>query len=50
MMCDVLLHDTVNIEWCTTMLRQIIYVAGNNKTYLSLHVKYQIFLPDFNQI
>ena len=24
-------------EWCTTVLWQILYVAGNNKTYLSLH-------------
>jgi hypothetical protein len=27
-----------------------IYVAGNNKTYLGLHVKWLIFLSDFNQI
>jgi hypothetical protein len=27
-----------------------IYVATNNKTYLSLHVKFLIFLSDFDQM
>jgi len=25
-------------------------IADNNKTFLSLHVRYPIFLPDFNEI
>jgi len=28
----------------------VINFAGNNKTYLDLHVKCLIFVPDFNQI
>jgi hypothetical protein len=39
-----------NTECCTTMLLRQIYVAGNNKTYLGLHVKCPILLSDFNQI
>jgi hypothetical protein len=34
----------------STVLFWQIYVAGSNKTYLSLHVECPIFLLDFNQI
>jgi hypothetical protein len=30
------------------MLLLVIYIAGNNKTFLGLHVKCPIFLSDFN--
>jgi hypothetical protein len=33
----------------STLLRRF-HVASNNKTYLDLHVKYPVFLPDFNQV
>ena len=37
-------------KYCTEMLLCCIYVAGNNKTYLGLHVKCLKCLSDFNHI
>jgi len=39
-----------NIKYCTKVLLCCIYVAGNNKTYLGLHVKCLTFLSDINHI
>jgi hypothetical protein len=39
-----------NIKYCTKMLLCCIYVAGNNKTYLGLHVKCLTLLSDINHI
>lgn len=47
------LRVTVNIikHWVLrSIVLQRIYVTENSKTHLSLHVKCQIFLSDFNQI
>jgi hypothetical protein len=38
-----------NTGCCTTMFLGKIYVAGNNKTYLSLQAKCPTFLSDFNR-
>ena len=53
--CTVQLHVTINnlkivLSVAETLLRRN-YVAGNNKTYLGLHVKSPTScLSDFNQI
>jgi len=39
-----------NIQYCTEMLLCCLFVAGNNKTYLGLHVKCLTFLSDINHI
>jgi hypothetical protein len=47
------LHATVKnvkILCCTKLLLWLIYVAGNNKTYLGFHVKCPIICSDFNQL
>lgn len=42
--------NTVNMECCTVGLLRRIYVVGDYKTHLGLHVKCSIILSDFDQI
>jgi hypothetical protein len=42
--------ELCHCQYEKTMLSCQIYVDGNNKMYLDLHVKCPIFLPDTNQI
>ena len=47
------LHVTVNnikIMFCTTILLCLIFVAGNNKTYVCLHVDCHVFWSDCNRL
>jgi hypothetical protein len=52
--CNVELHVTVNNTTILCVAQKCflwpIYVAGNNKECLGLHVKCPKFLPEFDQI
>jgi hypothetical protein len=42
--------STVLKYWLLHNKAFVSHVAGNNKTYVRLHVKFPIFLSDFNEI